>query len=72
MNKAAEIYLALGIDKSPAIRRIAACVAFRYWMEMHRYGEFQANIHQLERLMKRFRLGDFILAVSAHYPIKKL
>lgn len=71
MNVATQIYLALAIDKSPALRRIAASVACRYWMEMHRYGEFRAATLALNRLMLRFRLGDFVLALSAHYPIRK-
>ena len=71
MNKAAQIYLALDLDKAPALRRIAACVAARYWLEMHRHGEFKANCDALDRLIKRFRLGDFICALSAHYPLRK-
>lgn len=69
MNIETQIYLALGLDKASQLRKIAACVAYRYWMEMHRYGEFSANIRSLERIAKRFRLGDWICALSAHYPI---
>lgn len=71
MPVAAQIFLAVGLDKAPAIRRIAATVASRYWMEMHRYGEIADNCRQLDRLMKRFRLGDFIVALSVHYPIAR-
>lgn len=71
MNTATEIYLALGLDKAPALRKMAASVACRYWMEMHRYGEIPNNCRALNRIMKRFRLGDFICALSVHYPIHK-
>ncbi len=70
MNTATKIFLALELDKASVLRRIAASVACRYWMEMHRHGEFKANCLALDRLMKRFRLGDFICALSVHYPIR--
>lgn len=70
MNTETQIFLALNLDKATALRKIAASVACRYWMEMHRYGEIPENCQQLNRLMKRFRLGDFITAISVHYPIK--
>jgi hypothetical protein len=70
MNVETKIYLALGLDKAPAIRKVAATVAYRYWMEMHRHGWFAGNAKALARLVKRFRLGDWICALSAHYPIK--
>lgn len=72
LNKAAECYLALGLDKAPAIRKVAACIAARYWLEMHRYGEFEVNCVALNRLMRRFRLGDFVTALAANYPIPTL
>lgn len=70
MNKATEIYLALGLDKRPAIVRIAACILARYVLEMHRYGEFEVACRQINRLSKRFRLGDFACALFANYPIR--
>ena len=70
MNIETKIFLALDLDKAPAVRKIAATVAYRYWMEMHRNGWFKANADKLARLMKRFRLGDWICALSAHYPVK--
>ena len=69
MNIETQIYLALGLDKASALRKIAATVAYRYWMEMHRYGSFKANEDDLGRLIKRFHLGDWICAISAHYPV---
>ncbi len=66
----AEIYLALGVDRSPAIRRIAATVAFRYLMELHRYGYVEDTQRQIIRICRRFRLGDFIAACAVHYPCK--
>ena len=71
MNKATEIYLTLGLDKAPIIRRIAACVAANYWLEMHRYGEITANIKSMERICRRFRVGDYICALAPHYPINQ-
>ncbi len=71
MNKATEIYLALGLDKSPKLRRIAACIAATLWLEMHHHGEFSANVQSLKRLIKRWRLGDYICALSAHYPVRR-
>lgn len=70
MKPETEIFFALGLDKTGALRKIAAAVAFRYWMEMHRYGEFSNNVSALNKIVKRFRLGDWIMAVSAHYPLK--
>ena len=69
MNVETKIFLALKLDEAPALRKIAATVAYNYWMEMHRYGAFQANIIALERIVKRFKLGDWIVAISAHYPL---
>ena len=71
LSTAAIIYLELGLDEAPLIRKLAACVACRYWMEMHRYGEFEVNVRKLKRLVKRFKLGDFICALAANYPLKK-
>lgn len=71
LSVAAEIFLALGIDKWPKLRRMAANVACDYWMEMHRWGECQPNIEAMERICKRFRVGDYICALSVHYPIRK-
>lgn len=69
MNKAAEIFLAMNLDKASTIRRIAAHVACDYWMQMHQHGFFQPYEHALQRICRRFKLGDFILALSAHYPV---
>ena len=71
MNTATKIYLALGLDKATTIRRMAAHVACVYWMEMHRYGEIDGNIKSMERICKRFHVGDFICALAPHYPIRK-
>ena len=70
MSKAAQIYLALNLDKAPLLRRLAACLACIYWLEMHRYGEFSANVQSLNRLIKRFRLGDLVCAMAANYPLR--
>lgn len=72
MNTATKIYLALNLDKAPAMRRIAASVAAKYWLEMHRYGEIPNNCKELNRICKRFRVGDYICAIAPHYPIRKL
>lgn len=66
----AEIFLALGLDKAPAIRKIAATVTFRYLMELHRYGYVADTQREIERICRRFRLGDFIAACSVHYPCR--
>jgi len=50
---------------------MAAHVACVYWMEMHRYGEIAGNIKSMERICKRFHVGDFICALAPHYPIRK-
>jgi len=71
LSTAAIIYLELGLDEAPTIRKIAATVAFRYWMEMHRYGEFQINRDKITKLVKRFKLGDFMCAIAANYPLKR-
>jgi len=70
MNVETKIFLALGLDKAHTIRKIAATVAYRYWMEMHRFGWFKSNQDKLTKLVKRFRLGDWICALSAHYPVR--
>lgn len=69
MNKATEIYLAVGLDKAPAIRKAAALAAYDYWMEMVAHGEFEPYCNQITRLMKRFRLGDWMTAISANFPL---
>lgn len=68
MNIATKCYLALGIDKRPVIVRIAACVLSRYIFEMHRYGEFAVATKGITKLAKRFGLGDYAIALHAHYP----
>ena len=70
MNVETKIWLALKLDFTSQLRKAAAIAAYHYWMEMHRYGEFSANTKALTRLVKRFKLGDWVCALSAHYPIK--
>ncbi len=70
MNVAAKIFLAMDLDKAPAIRKAAACVAFDYLMELHRYGYVDDTQKQIERICRRFRVGDFIAACSVHYPCR--
>jgi hypothetical protein len=71
MNVGAEIFLALGLDHAPAIRKIAATVVFRYLMELHRYGYVDDTQKQIIRICRRFGLGDFIMACAVHYPCRK-
>ncbi len=71
MDAARESYLALGVDHRPIIVRIAACVLARYVFEMHRYGEFNSACDAINRLQKRFKLGDFSTALFANYPPRK-
>lgn len=70
MNVAAKIFLALNLDKASSLRKISATVAFRYLIEMHRYGFISINQQQIERICKRFKIGDFIAACAVHYPCK--
>lgn len=72
LSKAVEIFIALGLDKAPALRKIAVTVCSRYWFEMVRYGEFEENCKEITRLVKRFRLGDYMCAISANYPLRKV
>lgn len=72
MNKAAEIYLAMHLDKRPTLARIAACILTRYVLEMHRYGEFTVAVNGITKLAKRFRLGDYACALHAHYPPRSI
>lgn len=71
LEKAVQCYLACEIDRKPQLVRIAACILSRYVFEMHRYGEFQAACDEINKLMKRFRLGDYACALFANYPPKK-
>jgi hypothetical protein len=70
MTKSAQIWLALGMDQWPAIRKAAALAAFDYLMIQHKLGAFPPFQAQINRLRNRFRLGDWLCALSAHYPVK--
>lgn len=70
LTKSAQIYLALNLDKASALRQIAATVVTRYWMELHHYGEVKDTCDEITRICKRFKLGDYVCALSVHYPIK--
>jgi hypothetical protein len=69
MNVETEIWLALKMDYWPKVRKMAALVAYDYWMASHRHGRFAPYEAQLDRLANRFHLGDWLCALSAHYPI---
>jgi len=64
----AKIFFALGADKWPKLRQIALSVAARQIMELHQYGRFKAGINTLDRLSARWKLGNFVCAMQAHYP----
>ena len=69
LSTAAEIWLALKMDKFSAIRKAAATVCFDYLIEQHINGYFPPYQAQIDRISKRFNLGEWLLALSAHYPV---
>ena len=58
------------MDKFATVRKMAALVAYDYWMQMHQFGSFEPYEAQLTRYANRFHLGDWLMALSAHYPVK--
>lgn len=69
-NVAAEIWLAIGADKWTTLRKTAALVAYDYLIEQHKTGYFSPYQNMIDRLAKRWQIGDWLCALSAHYPIK--
>jgi len=63
----AQIYLALGLDKSSRLRRRAATLVARYVKEFHLYG-WNPGYDHFVKVCRRFKLGDFAQALQAHYP----
>lgn len=70
MSPAAKIYVAMNLDKAPWIRMKAAAIVAVLMIELNRDGYCEPSIQLISRLSRRFRLGDFVTALSAHYPIK--
>jgi hypothetical protein len=63
-----EIALALNVHKWPRLRQVACTVATRQIFELHKYGRFPAGMKLLDKLCKRWKLGDYACAMQAHYP----
>ena len=70
ISVSAEIWLALGMDKWPTNRKLAAHAAFDLWMWEHELGYFGPIHSQMSAIEKRWHLGDWLQALSAHYPIR--
>lgn len=64
----AQIALAFGADKWPQLRQIALSIVSKQVLELHQHGRFEPGMRLLGRVSKRWRLGDFVSAMSAHYP----
>lgn len=63
----AQIFLALNLDKASFLRKCAATIVARYVMEFHKYG-YNPGYETFNKMCKRFRLGDFVMALQIHYP----
>lgn len=72
MNKATEIFFALGMDKTNKLRKAAAYVVGRYVYEFNTFGccSEGGSYASFKRICKRFKLGDWAMALMAHYPIR--
>ena len=68
LSISAKIAFALNAHKWPTLRQIALSIAAKQIMELHKYGRFPAGIDLLDRVSKRWKLGDFVCAMMAHYP----
>lgn len=62
----AEIAFALGFHRWPLLRRIALTIATRQMWELHENGHFEAGAKYLNKICRRFRLGDYREACRQH------
>lgn len=62
-----KIALALNVHKWPQLRQVACTVATRQIFELHKYGRFPAGMKLLNKVSKRWKLGDYVTAMMAHY-----
>lgn len=67
LSISAKIAFALGAHKWPHLRQIALSIAAKQIMELHQYGRFKAGMDLLDRVSKRWKLGNFVSAMQAHY-----
>ncbi len=68
LSISAKIAFALGARNWPHLRQIALSIATRQIMELHQHGRFPAGMELLDRVSKRWKLGDYVCAMRAHYP----
>jgi hypothetical protein len=68
LSTSAKIAFALNAHKWPHLRQIALSIAAKQIMELHQYGRFPAGMSLLDRVSKRWKLGNFVSAMMAHYP----
>lgn len=64
----ATIAFALNAHNWPHLRQIALSIATKQIMELHQYGRFPAGMRLLDRVSKRWKLGNYVCAMMAHYP----
>jgi hypothetical protein len=64
----ATIAFALGARNWSHLRQIALSIATKQIMELHQYGRFSAGMELLNRVSKRWKLGNYVCAMQAHYP----
>lgn len=68
LSTSAKIAFALNAHKWSSLRQIALSIATKQIMELHKYGRFPAGMSLLDRISRRWKLGDFVCAMMAHYP----
>lgn len=68
LSTSAKIAFALGAHKWSNLRQIALSIVAKQIMELHQYGRFPAGMELLNRVSKRWKLGNYVSAMMAHYP----
>ena len=68
LSISAKIAFALGARNWPHLRQIALSITTKQIFELHKYGRFPAGMQLLDRVSKRWKLGNYVSAMTAHYP----
>lgn len=55
-----EVAMAFNVQHWPKLRQMACGIATRQIMELHKHGRFEPGIALLGRLVKRWKLGDYV------------
>lgn len=64
----AKVAIEMGLDRVGSVKAVAVSLAARFVIEFHRHGFNEPGWLTLQKISRRFRLGDYCTALLAHYP----